>query len=102
MTCNTSAGQNILLAANPSLASIDATNYDAFPLSRLQSNGPDVNVTDLQGYWFSVMIGVLLQFIAPPGDTSILLPSVMQSNLTSLRIEFFGRIQDKEKEAHNR
>jgi hypothetical protein len=71
-------------------------------LSNLQSNGPEVNVTSLQGYWFSIIIGVLLQFTAPPGDTSILLPSVMQNNLTSLRIEYFGMTKNKEKEAHNR
>ena len=38
------------------------------------------------------MANTVLNLFATPGLTSLLLPSVVSNNLTSLRIEFFGTV----------
>jgi streptogramin lyase len=89
MSCNTTAGQNILLGAISPFPG-DVTNYDAFPLPNLESSGRNFNMSRLDQYWFQVAYNVLSQF-APQGLTAMLLPSIVSNNLTSLRIEFFGK-----------
>ena len=88
ISCNTTAGQNILLQATLSNGVQDATNFDAFPLS-LQTTGPNINWTVAHQYYLGIA-DALLSIIAPPGLPSILLPSILNNNLTSLQIEFFG------------
>ena len=90
ISCNTTAGQNILLQATLSNGVQDATNHDAFPLS-LQTTGPNINWTVFHQYYLGIADG-LLRIIAPPGLPSLLLPSIVKNNLTSLQIEFFGNI----------
>jgi len=99
ISCNTTAGQNILLGATPSFEGQDATNDDAFPLQNLQSAGPNVNTTVLNQYWFGAGL-LLLQIFAPPGLTSMLLPSIVSNNISSLAIELFGKAHDSLVEDH--
>jgi len=89
MSCNTTSGQNVLLEWNSGSSYADATDGDAFPLWNLMSDGPSLNPTSLNQYWLE-MANIIVGVFATPGLTSLLLPSVVGNNLTSLRIEFFG------------
>ena len=89
VTCNTTAGQNILIETIPTFAGQDVTIVDTLPLQTLRSEGPNLDLTTLVGYWFASTRAVLESF-APPGDTSFFLPSVLYNNLTSLRLEYLG------------
>jgi hypothetical protein len=92
LSCNTTAGQNVLLSADPTVAGLDSINANAYPLN-LQTTGQNLNLTSLNQYWFWLVNNILDFYVAPPGLTSILLPSVVSNNLTSLQIEFFGNGQ---------
>ena len=89
VSCNTSAGQSILIRTSDSQEGEDATNYDAIPLMLQTSVGANYNESTVTGQW-GILLQVALRILAPVGFNSVFLPSVVSNNLSSIRIAYYG------------
>jgi hypothetical protein len=95
VTCNTTANQFFVLQTsgnvNSYAVSLNLVRRHNQQLLSIVSNEP-LNITTASLFWFQIA-GAVLDFIAPNGERSILLPSLITNNLSSIGIDYSGLSQ---------
>ena len=92
MTCNTSAAQHFVSQVsrgqgNP--VSIDQLESTGYGLSLANVSGPPMDITSVIPYWAAVERDVL-ELLGPVGSSSVLLQSLQESNLSSMKFSYEG------------
>lgn len=88
VACNTSGDQYLVLGTSRENSLVDAIVRDTVPL-RLHSKGAAIDKTSIIGRWW-LILGSILDIIAPVGSMSLFEATVAHNNLTAIKFSYYG------------